>query len=160
MTHCAACCVRCWLNSTAFIHPVTSGNICSIVSEESNSGSCVSCHTTGYNALATNTGMYAYFPSTNANYQLTVRTNDGTGSGWAGADHPDWTQINFAEVADRAIAKARLSRNPVAIELPAITSAASLASCVALCASIGWPTRSPMAKICGTLVRICRSTAM
>ena len=30
----------------------------------------------------------------------------------------------------------------------------------ALCASIGWPTRSPMAKICGTLVRICLSTGM
>ena len=30
----------------------------------------------------------------------------------------------------------------------------------ALWASIGWPTTSPMAKICGTLVRICLSTGM
>ena len=44
--------------------------------------------------------------------------------------------------------------------MPAITSAASLPSCVALCASIGWPTMSPMAKMCGTLVRICLSTGM
>ena len=71
---------------------------------------------TNYNAIASNTGMYAYFPSTNANYQLTVRTNDGTGSGWAGADHPDWRQIDFKAVSDRAIQKARASRNPVAIE--------------------------------------------
>jgi predicted Zn-dependent protease len=71
---------------------------------------------TNYNAIASNTGMYAYFPSTNANYQLTVRTNDGTGSGWAGADHPDWRQINFKSVSDRAIEKARASRSPVAIE--------------------------------------------
>ncbi|MEP6732288.1 MAG: metallopeptidase TldD-related protein [bacterium] len=70
----------------------------------------------GYNAIASNTGMYAYFPATSANYQLTVRTNDGTGSGWAGADHPDWTQIDFKAVSDRAIQKARASRNPVAVE--------------------------------------------
>lgn len=71
---------------------------------------------TGYSALASNTGMFAYFPSTSANYQLTVRTSDGTGSGWAGADHPDWRQLDFRAVSDRAIEKARASRNPVAIE--------------------------------------------
>lgn len=70
----------------------------------------------GYNAIASNTGLYAYFPATNANYQLTVRTNDGTGSGWAAADHPDWKQIDFKAVSDRAIQKARASRNPVAVE--------------------------------------------
>ena len=71
---------------------------------------------TNYSAIASNTGLYAYFPSTSANYQLTVRTNDGTGSGWAGADHPDWNQIDFKRASDRAIQKARASRNPVAIE--------------------------------------------
>jgi predicted Zn-dependent protease len=45
-----------------------------------------------------------------------VRTTDGTGSGWAGADHPDWKQIDFKAVSDRAITKARASRNPVAVE--------------------------------------------
>ncbi len=69
-----------------------------------------------FNAIATNTGMFAYFPSTSANYQLTVRTNDGTGSGWAAADHPDWRQIDFKAVSDRAIEKARASRKPVAVE--------------------------------------------
>jgi predicted Zn-dependent protease len=69
-----------------------------------------------YNAIASNTGMYAYFPSTSANYQLTVRTNDGTGSGWAAADHPDWKQIDFRAVSYRAIEKARASRKPVAVE--------------------------------------------
>ena len=43
---------------------------------------------------------------------------------------------------------------------PAITSAATLPSCVALWASIGSPTMSPMAKMCGTLVRIWWSTGM
>ncbi|MDQ4080167.1 MAG: TldD/PmbA family protein, partial [Gemmatimonadota bacterium] len=44
------------------------------------------------------------------------RTADGTGSGWAGADDPDWSKINFGDVSKRAIDKARLSRNPVPIE--------------------------------------------
>ncbi len=43
---------------------------------------------------------------------------------------------------------------------PAATSAATLPSCTDLWASMGWPTMSPMAKICGTLVRCCLSTAM
>jgi predicted Zn-dependent protease len=67
-------------------------------------------------ALGNSKGLFAYNKSTNANYTLTVRTTDGTGSGWAGAEHPDWNQINFAEVAEHAMTKARLSRNPVAIE--------------------------------------------
>jgi predicted Zn-dependent protease len=71
---------------------------------------------TNYNAIASNTGMFAYFANTNVNYQLTVRTDDGTGSGWAGADHPDWKQIDFKAVSDRAIEKARASRSPAAVE--------------------------------------------
>jgi predicted Zn-dependent protease len=70
----------------------------------------------GANALGNNKGLFAYNRSTNANYTLTVRTDDGTGSGWAGAEHPDWKQLNFPGLAEHAITKARLSRNPVAIE--------------------------------------------
>ena len=70
----------------------------------------------GSNALGNGKGLFAYSRSTAANYTLTVRTDDGTGSGWAGAEHPDWKQIDFAAMAQRAIDKARLSRNPVAIE--------------------------------------------
>jgi predicted Zn-dependent protease len=67
-------------------------------------------------ALANSAGLFAYHRNTFSNYTLTVRTNDGTGSGWAGADHPDWSQLDFKSVSERAIAKARASRNPVAIE--------------------------------------------
>ena len=70
----------------------------------------------GANALGNNKGLFAYHRATNANYTLTVRTSDGTGSGWTAADHPDWKQLDFAGIASRAIEKARLSRNPVAIE--------------------------------------------
>jgi len=67
-------------------------------------------------AIGTSNGLFAYHRTTGANYTLTVRTNDGTGSGWVGADENDWTKIDFADVSTRCIAKARASRNPSAIE--------------------------------------------
>jgi predicted Zn-dependent protease len=70
----------------------------------------------GAGAVGNSAGLFAYQAGTSSNYTLTVRTTDGTGSGWAGADHPDWSQLDVKDVARRAIDKARLSRNPVAIE--------------------------------------------
>src|SRR5213596_3800167 len=67
-------------------------------------------------SLGNSKGLFAYHRSTNANYTVTARTTDGTGSGWAGAEHPDWKQLDFSGLASRAMEKARLSRNPVAIE--------------------------------------------
>jgi predicted Zn-dependent protease len=66
--------------------------------------------------LGNGKGLFAYHPSTDVNYTLTVRTNDGTGSGWAGADERDWGKLDFADVSRRAMEKARASRNPVAVE--------------------------------------------
>lgn len=71
---------------------------------------------TSTNALGNSAKLFAYHKSTNANYTVTARTADGTGSGWAGAEHPDWKQLDIKGVSQRAIDKARLSRNPVAIE--------------------------------------------
>lgn len=68
------------------------------------------------NALGNSKGLFAYHNASNVNYTVTVRTTDGTGSGWAGAEHPDWRQLDVSGVSARAIEKARLSRNPVAIE--------------------------------------------
>jgi predicted Zn-dependent protease len=67
-------------------------------------------------AIGNSSGLFAYHRSTNANYTLTVRTTDGTGSGWAAADHADWAQLDARRVAETATEKAKLSRNPVAIE--------------------------------------------
>ncbi|MDO8666314.1 MAG: TldD/PmbA family protein, partial [Gemmatimonadales bacterium] len=67
-------------------------------------------------AIGNQAGLFAYHRNTSANYTLTVRTADGTGSGWAAADSQDWTQLDFRAVARRAVDKARASRDPVAIE--------------------------------------------
>ena len=70
----------------------------------------------GWGAIGSNTGLFGYHQSTNANYTITARTVDGTGSGWAGAEHNDWEKVDVAAASARAIDKARQSRNPVAIE--------------------------------------------
>ena len=67
-------------------------------------------------AIGTSAGLFAYHRSTGANYTLTVRTSDGTGSGWIGADENDFSKIDFRGIATRAIEKSRASRNPQAIE--------------------------------------------
>ncbi|MEX2180652.1 MAG: TldD/PmbA family protein [Gemmatimonadaceae bacterium] len=72
--------------------------------------------TANANALGTSAGLFAYHRSTNANYTLTVRTTDGTGSSWTGADENDWRRIDFHAIAAKTIEKARASRNPVAVE--------------------------------------------
>jgi predicted Zn-dependent protease len=72
--------------------------------------------TAGANAIGNKNGLFAYNRATTANYTLTVRTKDGTGSGWGGAESPDWNKLDFASLSARAIEKARLSANPVAIE--------------------------------------------
>lgn len=67
-------------------------------------------------AIGNSSGMFAYHRNTSVNYTLTARTTDGTGSGWAAADHPDWSQLDARRVAERAVAKAVASKDPVALE--------------------------------------------
>ena len=67
-------------------------------------------------AIGNSAGLFAYHRGTSANYTLTARTTDGTGSGWVGSESTDWSAIDFQSVADRTIDKARRSRNPVGIE--------------------------------------------
>jgi predicted Zn-dependent protease len=67
-------------------------------------------------AIGNSAGLFAYHRGTNANYTLTVRTADGTGSGWSGEDAVAWSELDFARVSSQAIETAERSRNPVAIE--------------------------------------------
>ncbi len=70
----------------------------------------------GAAAIGNKAGLFAYHRNTRCTYTLTVRSTDGTGSGWAAADHPDFARLDVRRLAERATEKARLSRNPVAIE--------------------------------------------
>ena len=73
-------------------------------------------HFAGSTAVATKKGLFAYARATGVSFTTTVRTPDGTGSGWAGGGENDFSKLNFAELGERAIRKAELSRNPRAVE--------------------------------------------
>lgn len=67
-------------------------------------------------AVATSRGLFAYHPATEVSLSTTVRTPDGTGSGYASAGATDWSRLDPAAIGRRAAQKAIASRNPQAIE--------------------------------------------
>ncbi len=70
----------------------------------------------GFNAMLNSKGLFAYNKSTNVNFTVTMRTNDGTGSGWVTRDLTDISKFDAAEASKIAIDKAILSREAKAIE--------------------------------------------
>ncbi len=66
--------------------------------------------------VATSNGLFAYHRSTDADFSVTARTPDGTGSGWARSGARDWNAVDAAAVGRIAAQKAVASRNPQAIE--------------------------------------------
>lgn len=44
---------------------------------------------TGYSAMMNSKGLFAYYKNTNVNFSLTVRTQDGTGSGYVAKGYSD-----------------------------------------------------------------------
>lgn len=57
-----------------------------------------------------------YYPYTKAQYSVTVRSPDGSGSGWAGVDWNDWSRIDTEKLSQIALDKCLRSRNPVRLE--------------------------------------------
>ncbi|MEX2231629.1 MAG: TldD/PmbA family protein [Cyclobacteriaceae bacterium] len=70
----------------------------------------------GFQALMNKKGLFAYNQVTNVDFTVTMRTNDGTGSGWVTRNFNDVSKLNTAEVSNIAVEKALLSRNAKAIE--------------------------------------------
>ena len=67
-------------------------------------------------AIANSKGLFAFDRYTAADYNLTARTPDGTGSGWASRSFNELKQLDPAALAAAAIDKAAQSKNPVGIE--------------------------------------------
>ena len=70
----------------------------------------------GATCLANSKGLFAYDSSAVVTMTATVRSADGTGSGWACSDGNSFAEIDAEHVAATAVEKARTSRDPVAIE--------------------------------------------
>ena len=71
---------------------------------------------TDFRAMMNSNGLFAYENSTNVDFTVTMRTNDGTGSGWVRRDLNDAGQFDAEEASAVAIDKALQSRNAKAIE--------------------------------------------
>lgn len=109
-----------WSDATASLDPATRALAVKRIADPAKNAGLVSTGfmeaITGAQAIANNKGLFAYNRSTSSVLTTTVRTPDGTGSGWAGATHYDWSRIDPTALGMRATQKARTSVNPVAIE--------------------------------------------
>lgn len=73
-------------------------------------------HEAGFSAIRNSKGLFAYHRATDADFSVTVRTADGTGSGWAARDVNDFRRLDTASASQIAIDKALRSRNPREVE--------------------------------------------
>jgi predicted Zn-dependent protease len=71
---------------------------------------------TGFSAFATSAGLFACDRATNVLFTVTARTSDGTGSGWAGTTHVDFSKLDAAAMGSVAIDKALRSQHPAPLE--------------------------------------------
>ena len=70
----------------------------------------------GSQAVANSNGLFAYHASTGVASTLTVRTPDGSSSGWAGDEGADWTTIESERIATDALAKCEAWRGKTALD--------------------------------------------
>ena len=109
-----------WSDNTAVLDPTQRAVAVRAITEPARADGLIA---TGYLesnagsfAVANHKGLFAWARSTSSALTTTIRTPDGTGSGWAGASHYDWSKIEPQQLGARAIEKAKLSVNPAAIE--------------------------------------------
>jgi predicted Zn-dependent protease len=67
-------------------------------------------------SVATSKGLFAYDRFTAADYNLTARTPDGSGSGWASKSFNELRLLDPPKLAEAAIDKAARSKTPSAVE--------------------------------------------
>jgi predicted Zn-dependent protease len=67
-------------------------------------------------AVANSKGLFGFDRYTAADYNLTARTPDGSGSGWASKSFNELRQLDPSKLAAAAIDKAAKSKTPAAIE--------------------------------------------
>lgn len=70
----------------------------------------------GFTAMMNNKGLFAYNRSTNVDFSVTIRTKDGTGSGWVSRDYNDVDLLDTGSASQIAIDKSLGSRDAVALE--------------------------------------------
>ncbi len=73
-------------------------------------------HSSGLTSIMNSKGLFGYHTQSDLNFTVTMRTNDGLGSGWVTRDFNDAAKLNSAQASEVAIQKAIRSRTAKAIE--------------------------------------------
>lgn len=111
---------RGWFDATAAIDPAFRAQVANGSIGPARDGKAVAAgfleDSAGFQAIANSKGLFGYYPSTSANFSVTVRTEDGAGSGWAGSDANDVGRLDTAGLSRAALDKALRSRDAKAIE--------------------------------------------
>lgn len=72
--------------------------------------------TTGFSAIGNSKGLFAYNKATSVDFSITVRTDDGLGSGYAIQDYNDVSKLNTKVSTEVAMQKALASSTAKALE--------------------------------------------
>jgi predicted Zn-dependent protease len=91
----------------------------------------------GFSAMMNSKGLFAYNKSTDISFTVTMRSNDGTGSGWVTRDFNDVNKFNASEASQIAIDKAIMSREAKAIEPGKYTVILEPAASIGLLGNMG-----------------------
>ncbi|MEL6926325.1 MAG: TldD/PmbA family protein, partial [Bacteroidota bacterium] len=70
----------------------------------------------GFSSIMNSKGLFAYNTESSADFTLTVRTKDGTGSGWVNRDVNDINKFDIKEATAIAVEKAARSAGAKAVE--------------------------------------------
>ncbi|MEP1553730.1 MAG: TldD/PmbA family protein [Paraglaciecola sp.] len=69
-----------------------------------------------FSAIMNNKGLFAYNKATDVDFSVTIRTEDGKGSGWATRNFSDYKLLDTAKASDIAITKSKGSVDAKAME--------------------------------------------
>jgi predicted Zn-dependent protease len=112
--------VPAFFDATANLDPAHRADAANVCIETARRGSLTAAGflslAAGANCVANNRGLFGYHRASTFAMTNTVRTTDGTGSGWGGTAGNDWSRARPAELAETAARKATASRGAVAIE--------------------------------------------
>ncbi|REA63062.1 TldD/PmbA family protein [Dyadobacter luteus] len=70
----------------------------------------------GFTAIGNDKGLFGYNKASSVNFSATVRTEDGSGSGYAAQDYNDSAHLNIKSATDIAVQKALASSKARALE--------------------------------------------
>ncbi|MEO7353734.1 MAG: TldD/PmbA family protein [Gemmatimonadales bacterium] len=109
-----------WAQSTINLDPERRAAIAQAGLDAAKAKGCVAAgyldHSDGISAMGNSKGLFAYDHSTSAGYSVTMRTEDGLGSGFGTTDSHDASRLDVAGVSRIAAEKAVASHETRAVE--------------------------------------------